>query len=118
MRVRPGEFSRDESERARPRPRSSLCFDAFSSRESAFTPDQVRGRLSFENALIVNFRRPNRPGVSLSSRGDMQIPHGKVLAGVPGIGHSSAQAAHTGRPALDKRKFKMFSGRGESPHRR
>jgi len=33
-----------------------------------------------------------------------------VLAGVAAIGHSSTQAAHTGRS--------MFSGRGESPHRR
>ena len=42
--------------------------------------------------------------------GDMQIPVVKVLAGVPAIGHSSLQAVHVGRP--------MFSGRGESPHRR
>ena len=29
----------------------SFCFDAFSSREPVSTPDQVRGRLSLENAL-------------------------------------------------------------------
>ena len=28
------------------------CFDAFSSREPVSTPDQVRGRLSLENALV------------------------------------------------------------------
>src|SRR5258708_32626254 len=37
------------------RPELSLaldsCFDAFSSREPVSTPDQVRGRLSLENAL-------------------------------------------------------------------
>ena len=30
---------------------SSFCFDGFSSREPVSTPDQVRGRLSLENAL-------------------------------------------------------------------
>jgi hypothetical protein len=30
---------------------SRCCFDAFSSREPLSTPDQVRGRLSLENAL-------------------------------------------------------------------
>jgi hypothetical protein len=29
------------------------CFDAFSSREPVSTPDQVQGRLSLENALIL-----------------------------------------------------------------
>jgi hypothetical protein len=29
-----------------------FCFDAFSSREPVSTPDQVRGRLSLENALF------------------------------------------------------------------
>src|SRR5450755_770664 len=32
-------------------PGSNPCFDAFSSREPVSTPDQVRGRLSLENAL-------------------------------------------------------------------
>jgi hypothetical protein len=32
-------------------PGSTLWFDAFSQREPAFTPDQVRGRLSLENAI-------------------------------------------------------------------
>src|SRR6266576_2338195 len=34
----------------------SLCFDAFSSCEPVSTPDQVRGRLSLENALVPNVR--------------------------------------------------------------
>jgi hypothetical protein len=37
-----------ESERG-----SNSLFDAFSSREPVSTPDQVRGRLSLENALRV-----------------------------------------------------------------
>jgi hypothetical protein len=32
--------------------RSSCFFDAFSSGEPVSTPDRVRGRLSFENALV------------------------------------------------------------------
>src|SRR6266478_3080 len=32
----------------------AFAFDAFSSREPVSTPDQVRGRLSLENALIVD----------------------------------------------------------------
>src|SRR5882724_12620821 len=35
------------------------CFDAFSGRESASTPDQVRGRLSLENAPLKR-ERPHR----------------------------------------------------------
>jgi hypothetical protein len=31
-----------------------FCFDAFSSRKPVSTPDQVRGRLSLENALITS----------------------------------------------------------------
>src|SRR5258708_88598 len=33
---------------------NGFLFDAFSSREPVPTPDQVRGRLSLENALIVD----------------------------------------------------------------
>src|SRR5580698_2564311 len=35
------------------------CFDAFSSREPVSTPDQVRGRLSLENALADRFCAPS-----------------------------------------------------------
>jgi hypothetical protein len=37
-------------------PASISFFDAFSLREPAATPDQVRGRLSPENAIKVTFQ--------------------------------------------------------------
>jgi hypothetical protein len=38
-------------------PASDFCFDAFSLREPVSIPDQVRDRLSLENALVELSRR-------------------------------------------------------------
>ena len=40
----------------------------------------------------------------------MQIPDGKALAGAPAIGHSSAQAAHTGRSRLKRAHSRCSQG--------
>jgi hypothetical protein len=37
-------------------PAPDFCFDAFASREPVSTPDQVRGRLSLENASDLTMR--------------------------------------------------------------
>jgi hypothetical protein len=47
---------------------ANLYFDAFSSREPASTPHQVRGRLSLENAMVCYFD-------AFSSREPVSTPH-------------------------------------------
>jgi hypothetical protein len=62
--------------------------------------------------------RPAEPSLSTGNRplpcsaawGSCRFPVLKALADAATIGHISCQVVHSGRP--------MFSGRGESPHRR
>jgi hypothetical protein len=71
-----------------------FCFDAFSSREPASTPDQVRGRLSLENALKANRDQKWRkldPNTAISNKLSDQIA--RILTCLRAIDASYFEAA-------------------------
>jgi hypothetical protein len=53
--------------------RTLSFFDAFSSREPVATPDQVRGRLSLENAMALDFQRLKHDIPANNSRSSQAI---------------------------------------------